>query len=153
MSDRRKAVHRVVRVALSALLLATVWWPGMNYFGFCHDSGRFLTERQKIDAAIEDAISPYSPPLASRGNYPPKDPIPYASIEEFRRLNPNCCALSTSARLAPDVSILSRAKGTNSTYVLVNFLVRFRDEYGAVVSEPASTFSAITNCGYAWPGY
>ena len=153
MSERQKTVRRALQVALGAMLLAVVWWPGMNYFGFCHGSGRFLTEREKIDAAIEDAISPYPPPLASLGNYPPKDPIPYASIEEFRRLNPNCCTLSNSARKAPEVSFFSRVKGTNSTYVLVNFLVRFRDEDGNEVSEPASTFSAITNCGYAWAGY
>ncbi len=153
MSNWLPNVRRGFQVALGVLLLAVVWWPGMNYFGFCHASGRFLTDREKIDAAIEDAIAPYPPPLASLGNYPPTEPIPYASIAEFRRLNPDCCTLSKSARKAPDVSFLSRIKGTNSTYVLVNFLVRFRDEHGNPLSEPARTFSAITNCGHAWSGY
>lgn len=63
MSDWRKTVRRALQVALGVLLLAVAWWPGMNYFGFCHESGRFLTEREKIDAAIEDAISPYPPTL------------------------------------------------------------------------------------------
>lgn len=153
MSDRRGIVRRGLQVVLGVLLLAVVWWPGMNYFGFCHATGRFLTDKEKIDIAIADAISSYPPPLASLGNYPPKDPIPYSSIEEFRRLNPNCCTLSNSARKAPDVSFLSRVQGTNSTYVLVDFVVRFRDERGNEVSEPAGTFSAISNCGHGWPGY
>jgi hypothetical protein len=153
MNDRRKTLQRTFRVAFGVLLLAIAWWPGMNYLGFCHGSGRFLTERQKIDAAIGGVIASYPPPLASLGIKPPADPIRYASIEEFRRLNPDCCRLSTSARLAPDVSFASRVKGTNSTYVLVDYLVRFRDEQGIEVSEFASTFSAIGNCGYTWPGY
>jgi hypothetical protein len=151
--EQTGTLRRKLLIALCAVVLALGVWPAPAYFGLCYSKGRFLTDREKIDVAIGDAIASYPPPLASLGNYPPKDPIRYTSIEEFRRVNPDCCALSKSARKAPDVSFLSRVKGTNSTYVTVNYLVRFRNERGNVVSEPAGTFSAITNCGHGWSGY
>jgi hypothetical protein len=153
MSVLREDIRRGLQVALGALLLAVVWWPGMKYFGYCHGSGRFLTDREKVDAAIGSAIASYPPTLASLGNYPPENPIRYASIEEFRRLNPDCCRLSETAPNAPEVSFLSRVQGSNSTYVHVDYLVRFRDKNGTEITERSGTFSAISNCGHAWPGY
>jgi hypothetical protein len=73
-------MRRVLQTALGALLLAVVWWPGMNYFGYCHASGKFLTEREKIDAAIEDAISPYPPPLARTFEQRTENPSPLALL-------------------------------------------------------------------------
>jgi hypothetical protein len=152
LNKRGAAGRRLLWGAVAIVVLGLIAWPGLAYFGFCYSKGRFLSEREKIDAAIRDALYSYPPPLTSlRGA--PKDSIPYASVEEFRRINPDCCRLSNSARGAPDVSFLSRVQGTNSTYVLVDYLVRYRDEHGNVVSEHSSTFAAITNCGDAWSGY
>jgi hypothetical protein len=138
---------------LCAAVFAVVWWPGRTYFGFCHAAGRYVTDAEKINAGIDAALANYPPPLAMFGNYPPKDPIHYESREEFLRVNPNCCALTNRIREGQRVTFLSRLKGTNSTYVTVDYLVRFRDESGNVVSQPAGTARAVTNCGDAWPGY
>ncbi len=150
-------VWRYVRgggvVLLGAVLLAIVWWPGRSYFGFCHAEGRYLSDAEKIDIGIEAALASYPPPLARFDNHPPGYPIYYPSKEEFLRINPECCALTDSIREGQHVTFWSRLKGTNSTYVTVNYLVRYRDDSGKDVAEPASTARAISNCGHAWPGY
>jgi hypothetical protein len=146
-------LSRHARTAAGTVFLALVAWCGLIYFGFCPSRVGFLSDEEKIDSAIRDALYGYPPPLASHRNTPPRDLIPYGSVQEFRRVNPKCCVLSKSARGAPDVSFWSRVQGMNSTYVLVDYLVRYRDERGNVVSEHGATFAAITNCGDAWAGY
>jgi hypothetical protein len=46
MSNWRNDVRPEWQFALGVAILAIVWWPGMNYFGFCRGSLSFPTDRE-----------------------------------------------------------------------------------------------------------
>lgn len=89
---------------------------GLNYFDFCFNKMRFLSDDEKIKLAINEVLTEYPSKDYSEkfyGNLPiydqdadlhlygygssggvPKHPIAYLSLEEFISLNPNCCQVT-----------------------------------------------------------
>jgi hypothetical protein len=61
----------------------------LNFTGFCYADGRYHTERELVDFAITRALN-FSKSVTVR--VPGDDKI-YRSTDEFREINPDCCAL------------------------------------------------------------
>lgn len=158
-----QSVWRYAKWGLVLILLVlsarAAWWSGRNYAGYCEAESRYLTDEEKINIAITDTLRSYPPPLPKYGSdggtrkvvdiRPPAEPINYADLEEFLRLNKDCCALTKEVREGQSVTPISRLTGRISTFVTVKYLVRYRDHQGNIVSEPSETFRAISNCGLA----
>jgi hypothetical protein len=150
----------VLLAALAAAIAAAIWWPGMNYYGYCHAEGRFVPDAEKIDAAVTRVLWAYPPPLPiyriENGQRKlvdirsPANPIPYANRDEFLRENPNCCTLTDTEREGQEVTLMSRLTGKISTYVTVRYQVKYRNAAGDTIVEPSQTFRAIDNCGGAY---
>ena len=85
-------------------------------------------------------------------NQPPKDPIPYASIQEFFALNPDCCKISLMARENFRAPTESRLTGRLAAFVNVNFLVRYRAATGEEIEVPMRIDPGVSNCGEIWFG-
>jgi len=85
-----------------------------------------------------------------REKYLPHEPIPYKNIEEFLRLNPNCCKITlnyiTSDYEANPISCWQRLTGW-SAIVGVRYIARYRDDNGIGQVKKVEIFPGISNCG------
>jgi hypothetical protein len=136
-----------------------VWWAGMNYTGYCHAEGRYLSDEERINLAITNILQTYPPVLTENAvgvihAKRPDNPIYYADIAEFKSANNNCCNIT---QVGPEgkndrVSLYSRITGSISGLVHVKYLVRYKDEHGNYLSKTHETYPAITNCGAIWSG-
>jgi hypothetical protein len=160
--------QRLRLLALVALLaipmgLAIWWWPVRTYYGYCHPMGRYVTDAEKVDELVSAVLATYPPPIpvyrTENGHkrvvdvQRPRDPVPYASTEEFLRLNPNCCFITDRTRKGPNATFLSRVTGSISAIVVADYLVRYRGEDGSIVAVPYGRANAVDNCGRLWSGY
>lgn len=132
---------------------------GLNYWGFCWHERSILTPERKIDAAILRVIARYPPVLEAfyrtgQGTgvvsyRRPQRPINYRDIADFKRINPNCCALVVRGREGWRPSFIQRITGAVSALVQVKYEVRYESDHGVVSTTPHETFVPISNCGVA----
>lgn len=154
-----KYVKRVIGAVVFLVVSGFVWWAGMNYTGYCHAEGRYLSDEEKIDLAIKNILQTYPPVLTDNAagvihSKRPDNPAHYADINEFKSANKNCCEITQATNDGEGyrVSLYSRITGSISGLVHVKYLVRYKDETGNQVLRPYETSPAITNCGSIWSG-
>jgi hypothetical protein len=99
-SQPPKRLLFIAILALAAIVMAIEF---LNFTGFCYSKGRFLTEEELVDRAIQFAMHRQDRNTMDRN-------IVYGSLEEFRERNPGCCTLSKWAS-ASTYPILDRLLG------------------------------------------
>lgn len=130
--------------------------------GYCREQGRYLSDVEKIDIAINYLIATYPPILTSykqldggagvsRSERPP-NPIPYKGIEEFKRINKDCCEMTVVASEGYRAPFFYRIWGSVSGFAHIKYLVRYKDKDGNVIETPYETYPAVSNCGRVWSG-
>ena len=136
-----------------------VWWAGMNYTGYCHAEGRYLSDEERINLAITNILQTYPPVLTENAvgvihAKRPDNPIYYADIAEFKLINRNCCniTMKTNDGEGYQVPMYSRIMGSISGLVHVKYIIRYKDKQGVELSKNHETYPAITNCGAIWSG-
>jgi hypothetical protein len=85
--------HPILTLLL-IMLLPLMLRGGLNYSGFCWAEKRWLSDEERIDAAIEHLI--YRDELYLEGAIAGEKVykvIPYKSVSEFKQKNQNCCAV------------------------------------------------------------
>jgi len=107
-----------------------------NYLGECSDTKTRVTDKEKIDAAIEKIFSYYPknnqelhrwfamPYLSAReGATPERYPIPYKDLEEFKAINPDCCRVVRQPSDVEDApaALFDQLAGTKGSFVEVHF--------------------------------
>jgi hypothetical protein len=158
----------VRRFFIAVTILAVggfVWWAGMNYTGYCHAEGRYLSDEEKINSAIRFALYGYPPSISKEIEvnvngttqkheywYVPENPIKYKDIDDFMAINPGCCKLSMRTGEGDAPSFLDRITGYVSTYVIVKFKVRYFDEQHLEKFANSGVAVAVKNCGESWSG-
>jgi hypothetical protein len=148
-----------------ALGVFVFWWCGMNYTGYCHSQGRYLSNEEKIRSAVDFTLNRYPPTISRKikvnvdgvtkdteERFAPKNPIKYSNIDEFIKLNPDCCTLSMRTREGGRPYFLDRITGYVSTYVLILFKVRYFNENNIENYSDSGMAVAIQNCGKSWSG-
>lgn len=148
--------RRGLRTAIAVVALTTVAGGGLNYFGYCWRKGKVLTPESKIQVAIAHVLASYPPVLEtfrSTGlgtgvvSYRrPQRPIAYLNAAEFRRINPDCCAVVMRGREGWTPSFLHRVTGSVSTLIRVKYQVRYQGDDGAVLAAAHETFVPVSNC-------
>ena len=76
----------------------------------------------------------------------------YMNLDEFYKLNPNCCKLvphNTGDR-GPYVGLGDRMFGDAAKIVSVTYTVNYVDEGGRSGRATADAQYAVSNCGRAW---
>lgn len=129
----------------------------LNYTGYCHAAGKFLTDDEKIRMAVADVLKTYPPavirtPVVTDGlqfTRRPANPIYYRDVDDFLRRNPNCChvSLSDEGSESYEPGYLWRIVGATSGFVIVNYLVRYLDEDSTPQSKKIKATIPISNCG------
>jgi len=145
--------------ATALLIVLMIAAGGMNYMGFCWHEGGVLDPQRKIDVAIQRVLDYYPPVLEMfRATGPgtgvvsyrlPQQPITYRDVEEFKRMNIDCCSLVIRGREGWTPSLLQRITGRVSVLVKVRYQVRQKGQDGAVLSAPYETLVPVSNCGVA----
>jgi len=114
---------------------------------FCISEWRFTSDEEKIDAAAFEAFQTNN---ARNVNPSVGSPIPYATVEEFRLLNPDCCQIATNDerrrwRGSPD--FLNVLFGLQTDIVRVRFLERFPKEDQAHQTREKLLMIPVSSCG------
>lgn len=77
----------------------------------------------------------------------PERPLRYGSVEEFRRINPNCCAIVDRGSEGYEPPFISRLLGYESRVVRVRYLVRYLNVNGELVVKLIETYVVLGRCG------
>lgn len=103
-----RKLKKIILAILLASFCYAFWWCAMNYAGYCHAEGRFLSDQEKIYSAVK-YVMPHSYPRTIKRQrnisingvigksdylYENKKPIKYKDEQDFLALNPDCCTLS-----------------------------------------------------------
>lgn len=112
--------------------------------------------------AIDHEISTYPPILKSyrvSANEKsvirfeaPTNPIFYKDIEEFKRINKDCCEMKSVGKEGYLAPFTFRIWGSVSGFAHIKYLVRYKDSDGRVIETPYETYPAVSNCGRVWSG-
>ncbi|HNE26465.1 MAG TPA: hypothetical protein PLH12_04925 [Pseudomonadales bacterium] len=162
-----RKLKKIILAILPASFCYAFWWCAMNYAGYCHAEGRFLSDQEKIYSAVK-YVMPHSYPRTIKRQrnisingvigksdylYENKKPIKYKDEQDFLALNPDCCTLSMKIGEIGEIerpAIIDRVTGYFSTYVTVRFKIRFLDENNKESFGEGSSSVSVTNCGKSW---
>jgi hypothetical protein len=90
-----------VRYVFLALVLWYVMRGALNYYGFCWEQKRWLSDEERIDIAIAELIT-YKNVYLGDGVAGSKyyEIVPFKSVKEFKQKNPDCCEV----KFMPDIT-------------------------------------------------
>ncbi len=159
-----KYIKRFFGVPALLAIGFSVWWMGMNYNGYCHAEGRYLSDEEKINSAVQFVLDRYPPTISKQIEvndngvvqkrdywYAPEKPVMYKDINDFKLINPECCRFSFRTGEGRAPSVIDRITGYVSSYVIVSYKVRYIEEHSEKYAMDG-TAVAIKNCGRAWSG-
>lgn len=121
----------------------------MNYSGFCWDRNGFLSDVDLIDIATESYFSVYPPNRYVGMGALVGSPIEYASHENFRDENPDCCEIIEQGRKGQTPSLSRRIAGEFRGFVRITYRLEQENEDRTGLN---TVFVALTNCGTPWNG-
>lgn len=141
-------LSRVPRYFLGAaiILFAVASCSVANYSGLCVTDGKYLDGEGFIVPARERAfqIQQGFAQMQPEANF-----IRYANLEEFSRLNPDCCSLSPTGRKGFQNTFLEKIRGDSRTFVRVHYRSK---SAGSISGQMNDIYFAVTNCGVLWDG-
>ena len=103
----------------------------VNVLGYCEKKdaniSQLYSEQELIDRAIEFLLT-ISPSTQVTVEGRRLHIIPYKTVEEFKKINPNCCSVERTAHegFTQDLSI--RKQGKSYGYVNVAYLLNYEED-------------------------
>ena len=103
----------------------------VNVLGYCEKKdaniSQLYSEQELIDRAIEFLLIGF-PKVGSTPEGRDLHIIPYKTVEEFKKINPNCCSVERTAHegFTQDLSI--RKQGKSYGYVHVAYLLNYEED-------------------------
>ncbi len=131
----------------------------MNYKGYCFAQSKYLNEDEKIRVAVQDDLKKYPTNLYWKRQadgsvlkfVKPVQTIPYQDTNEFLKLNPQCCAISSVAGHAQGElhgsGFETKVTGVVSSFVAMNYLIRYTEMFNVVDVFVMKQDIPISNCG------
>jgi len=138
------------KLILGLLFLVIIFFT-LNYLGFCYSTMRFISDQEKIEAAVRWTIRKESvviPIKTDRGTTYTSVPFErYSTVQDFLRRNPSCCRVGiTSGDDIPKPSFIRRILGLYADIVEVNLTVSYTTN-GESKVVPVRRSWAVTACG------
>lgn len=136
---------------VAALIAAIFAWPSYamwrNYHGYCADLGRYLTDQEFIDAAIDEVLS--SVRAFGRSTKLEPSVIVYRDRESFLRVNPECCEREGRYRDEGPrpMSLWKRITGYQFTWVAVRYKERELYSDGRREDKTQRGYFFLDSCG------
>lgn len=153
---------------LNRALLTLAFWVGvgcltylgyqarLTYLGYCHAADKFLSNDEKINAAIEELLKKYPAAVVRTSMEPnvsslsvPIKPVHYSNPNQFLSMNPNCCKVKPTSTYMEGgrLSLVQILTGTATNVVEINYLVRFKDEQDKPQAIKTTAYLHTNNCG------
>jgi hypothetical protein len=126
-------------------VIATIYV--LHLQSFCFDEWRFTSDEVKINAAAFEAFQTNN---ARNATPSVGRPIPYATLEEFRLLNPDCCQIATRderRRWRESPGFLNVLFGLQTDIVRIRFLERYPKEDQAHQTRETLLMIPVSSCG------
>ena len=142
--------------SLLAIGTYSAYWMQSIDAGYCHADERFLSDEEKVRAAVTNLLKSYPPAVIETPIAPglsswdfPERPIAYRDVNEFMSLNPDCCKLKPTEAYTEGtkVSLFEKLTGTATSVVEASYLVHYRDRENVQHSIKTLEYLHITNCG------
>lgn len=164
-------------VLLVSLILAgglwfsalTIYRAYLNYGGYCLQNGRKISDNEKIRSAVDFLLNSRYPKneerlkalLRSSDGKSGSDldsagtPIAYRDALDFIAVNRDCCQVLLQPRGIdfPPATFLDRITGQKSSFVEIQYFLRYVDNSGIAREEKRNLTVAIKNCGHVWNGF
>ena len=159
-----KIVCLIVKGVFAIIGLYLGYWIFIgiiNFNGYCKSEGKFIsnlyTEQEIIDKAIKYVIDNIEQPGVvydlSKGRdvifgeefYENTQIIPYNSIAEFKKINPNCCKITTIDD-GDTLNIFMRITGSGYRFIDMKYLRRYRQDKYPYPSINYERVFAFDNC-------
>ncbi|MBL8907097.1 MAG: hypothetical protein JNM20_10515 [Rhizobiales bacterium] len=132
-------------LAGAVAVIATIYV--LHRQSFCISEWRFTSDEVKINAAAFEAFQWNN---ATNSNPKVNRPIRYASIEEFRTINPDCCQIATIEevrRWHGEPSFMNVLFGYQTDIVKVRYAERFLKEDETHQSKEKLMMIPVSSCG------
>lgn len=155
MKKLRKILSAIA--VLAAIILASGF---LHLQGVCISEARVLSDEEKLRRIIENVNSreiisvDIKKPDESGTPRPYLEAykqVPYASVDEFLKQNPDCCKFGNYEKLGNTPSSpstwFSRFMGVYAGEAEINYTARYLDEHGAEKQTPYGGWRTIQNCG------
>ncbi|CAD6876067.1 hypothetical protein [Methylomonas fluvii] len=141
-SINKSSVPPVNALLISILAFFTLWGMG-NYMGICFKELRYISDEQKIRIAVADFLKNRKNNLT---NHDAKSGEFYKDVDDFLRINKNCCSVSGSAFFGDEwLEWANRLCGNLSDYVYVSEPNMYKDK--PMIPDNSIYIIAVTNCG------
>jgi hypothetical protein len=156
---------RKILLSVMVIVMGTLVYKGVqNKRGICPELGRRLTDNEYMMIAKKDAMENYPgniiPNVAERlqlriekitATEIRNNVIPYKSVDEFMRVNPNCCRFTQSYGADgvpdPDLSFAHEVFSTIYRYVLVEYKIRYKNKNVMIASIDGGVLVPMSRCG------
>src|SRR5689334_17669062 len=123
-----------MRLIIAFILLLLVAAGALSASGFCFGQRRFLSDREFIDAAVQEVMKgrgAYSLSSADGKTRTEISGTPYISKDEFNRENPDCCsvvAIDHPRDNGPQFTMLDRVLGKAAKLVKLKYKDRWTED-------------------------
>ena len=148
-----KTTYSIITILLIVLLL--------NCFGFCWREFRFLSDKERIEIAVQKALNFYKGSgywgrfenlIDNESPFDRKryERIPYKDSKEFFAINPNCCEVSRSAKISEGrlkISVLGCMFGNSSPYFVSGKVIVNYKEDGQIKTGIGTFTYYVSSCG------
>ncbi len=142
--------HPVKALLLTPLLFGIVLPASLNYSGMCIPEGRWMSDEERIDKAIQNIIDMNHVRVKTNlGGYQYFNQVKYENVKQFKQDNPNCCKINPGGSYdLPAPTIWQRITGANSGKVTgIDFTAHYKDKNGYSKSEFKKSWGFQDNCG------
>jgi hypothetical protein len=145
-----------ILASLAVIVVAAITVFGLSWSGYCFEHGRFLSDTEYFDPAIDEILreKTHVVETALNGSHQFRSVrvIQYRDRADFRAKNPNCCLprLHNVGDLGPEVDFSDKLLGRAARVVAVRYSLNYIDADGRPQSSVITSQYAVTNCGSAW---
>jgi hypothetical protein len=146
-------VRRVPRIALIAGLLVFPFIAGgtLNHSGFCFGKLRYLSDDEKIDAAVDHLAAGDLLHWYRVGPQPDDWRAVHMdrpeTVHDFLAADPDCCRIVPGGGDGRRPTFLGRVLGQVSDVVEIDHVRHFVDDRGVVQAEPVRSCAYVSPCG------
>ena len=122
----------------------------LQYHGICLETGRVLSDEEKIALAIQATSKRRIVVYVQEGVRKGFEQAPYSSVDVFLEKNPDCCKIEMREfiKFQKYHSLLpARMNGQYAGHITIKYQAQYIDEKGEIHTTPYGFTTAISNCG------
>jgi hypothetical protein len=145
----------LVRNAIILSILFAVCVCALNYSGFCWGRLRWLSDKEKMDAAVSYVINDgrifgeYYFDVNKIRRKRDVQAIKYESVSDFYKLNPDCCRFVDASSDGFSISLIEKLSVGPVCMAHLRFKIRYKKSSASGETFYEDAYPLVNGCGYA----